>query len=114
MQTWTLRLGLSLIVVVGYWTHRLPAQEILIVPEIRYEPAHHAPAPFPFAPRPVSAPADHFGQRCLNKHGVGCKDDPYAPACSSLHYELRFMFGSCRSFFEQPCAPARPFKHTPR
>ena len=52
MKTWMLRLGMSLIVVVGFWTNRLPAQEVLLVPEVPYVPAYHPPANFPFTPRP--------------------------------------------------------------
>lgn len=117
MKTWTLRLGLSLMVVVSFWTNRLPAQpaqEILVVPEIRYEPDHHVPAYLPIAPRPRPLPADHPWHHSLNKCGVGCKDDPFYPTCGSLHYELRFMLGSCRTFFEQPCEPGRYWKHSPR
>ena len=56
MKTGTLRLGLSLMVVIGCWANRLPAQEILVVPTVEYEPEHHLPQGFPFAPRPQPAP----------------------------------------------------------
>jgi hypothetical protein len=108
MRTWMLRLGLSLMVVVGFWTNPLPAQEILVVPTIPYEPAYQPPMPFPFPPGPRPGPADHHLRRVLNSHGMGCKDDPFYTTCGSLHYELRFIFGSCRSFFSQGCDPNQP------
>jgi hypothetical protein len=114
MKTWTLRLGLSLMVVVSFWTSRSPAQELLIVPETPYAPGYQPIAPTPILPRPAPPRSPYACQRCLNSHGVGCADDPFYPTCGSLHYELRFMFGSCHSFFDQPCAPAPWFKHSHR
>ena len=107
MRTWTVRLGLSLMVVVGFWMSRLPAQEILLVPVVPYEPAHQPPTGFPFALRPQPTPADYLARRLLNSHGMGCANDPYYPTCGNLHYEFRFIFGSCRSFFDQPCVPGQ-------
>src|SRR6185369_13232099 len=97
MKTWTARLGLSLIVVVGFWTNRLPAQEVLLVPAIPYEPALQPPGDFPFSPRPRPAPSPSAVHRCMNGHGVGCQADPYYPVCGSCRYEFLFAFGSCRS-----------------
>jgi hypothetical protein len=115
MTTWTVRLGLSLIVVVGFWANRLPAQEVLVVPLVPYEPALQPPPSFPFSPRPRPAPAPSAVHRCMNKHGVGCAADPYYPTCGSCHYEWNFAFGSCRWFFDQPCIPGHGhYRHGPR
>lgn len=111
MKTWTVRLGLSLMVVVSFWADRLPAQEVLLVPAIPYEPAHHGSPTYPLTPRPLPAPADHHLRRMLNSHGMGCQDDLYSPACNSWHYHMRFAFGSCRSFFDIPCEPGQCGKH---
>ncbi len=107
MKIGMIRLGLSLMVVVGFWTNRLPAQEVFLVPETHYEPDHQPPSPG-FMPRPKPAPADHPARRAANHFGVGCTDDPYYPICGSWRYEVRFIFGSCHTFFEQPCAPFQP------
>ena len=107
MRTWTLRLGLSLMVVVGFWTSRLPAQEILVVPMVPYEPELHEPSPFPFAPRPRPEPAKHLPRRVLNHFDMCCQNDPYVIASSSWHYEALFVFGSSRWFFQQPCVPGQ-------
>ncbi len=114
MRTWMVRLGMSLIIVVGFWTNRLPAQEILVVPEIHYEPAQQPPTGSPFPPRPQPARADHLTRRVLNSHGVGCANDPYVPAFGNLRYELRFMYGSSRSFFDWPCEPGKLCEKHPR
>src|SRR5947207_11714413 len=40
-----------------------------------------------------------------NRHGYCCGDDPAIPGCGNWHEDLRFIFGSCRSFFGEPCLP---------
>jgi hypothetical protein len=107
MKTGTLRLGLSLMVVIGCWANQLPAQEILVVPTVEYEPEHHEPRGLPLPPRPQPAPANHLVCRVLNSHGMACQADPYTIAASSWHYEMRFVFGSSRWFLAQPCVPGK-------
>jgi hypothetical protein len=107
MKIGMMRLGLSLMIVVSFWTSRLPAQEVFVVPETHYEPDRHAPSPG-FVPVPKPAPADNHARRSLNHVGMGCQDDYYSPVCGSWRYEVRFIFGSCHSFFETPCAPFQP------
>src|SRR5436305_1978040 len=104
MKIGMIRFGLSLMIVVSFWTARLPAQEVLVVPETHYEPEHQPPNPG-FMPRARPAPADHVARRALNHFGVGCKDDPYYPAWSSWRYEVNFVFGSSRNFFGIACPP---------
>ena len=49
-------LGLSLMVVISFWSGPLAAQDVLVAPTVPYEPAHHPPSPAPFARRtPVAA-----------------------------------------------------------
>jgi len=113
MKTEALRLGLSLMIVIGCWADRLPAQvilpaqEILVVPTVEYEPDHHPPQGFPLAPLPQRAPANSVVCRALNSHGMACQWDPYTIAASNLHYELRFVFGSSRWFLALPCVPCK-------
>ena len=54
MKTWTLRLGLSLMVVVGFWTNPLPAQ-VIVVPTVPYEPDHRPYYEMPLVPRQLPA-----------------------------------------------------------
>lgn len=105
MKTSTVRLGLSLMIVLGFWSNGALAQEVFVVPSIPYEPARHGPPTYPFAQRAHPAPADHWLLRAANNHGVGCKTDPYIPACTDFHHTMRFAFSSCRYFFDQKCEP---------
>jgi hypothetical protein len=66
MGTWTLRLGLSLLVVVAFGVNRLPAQDavppaqqVLVVPAVSYEPARPAQDPATRKnPSPLITPVD--------------------------------------------------------
>ena len=111
MRTWTVRLGLSLMVGIGWWTTKLPAQE-------------------PTAPAPAAPPAvlpvthavpleaepghghhrDGLLHRAARAHGYGCYATHNTVGCSSLRAELTFMFGSCRAFFGEPCVPPPPHR----
>ena len=113
MKTWTLRLGLSLMIAVGFWPSQLPAQqytippvqEVLVVPTVPYEPAYHPYVPPAFMPAPQPQPANHFLQRSLNSHGLCCQaNHPYG-CCGNFHSEMRWIFGSCREFFQERCEP---------
>jgi hypothetical protein len=106
MKTWTLRLSMSLMVVAAFWANRLPAQEpVVIVPPSPYEPARH-----PYFPPAITIPErppvpSHPIHRFMHNHGINCGlVYPYA-ACSNLHYETRYVFGSCRWFFNETCPP---------
>ncbi len=101
--TW---LGLSLMVLVSFSTSRLPAQEVFVVPSVPYEPTRHPYAPPVFAVK-KTAPAENFFQRCLNKHGMNCGVDSFYPICGNWRYETQFIFGSCRSFFNESCPPGQ-------
>ncbi len=113
MRAWTTRFGLSLMVVVGMWTNRMPAQQsylesapqVLLVPSAQYEPAHQPNAGMALAQKTYPQPANHAVRRVLNNHGMGCANDPFYGACVNWRYEARFMFGSCRSFFGETCPP---------
>lgn len=108
MNTWTTRLCMSLTVVIAFWAKPVGAQDVLVVPTVPYEPAHHPAGPMPFAPRPNPALSNRYLQSCFNSHGVGCQVDPYYPLCGNLNYELNFAFGSCRWFWNEPCHPNAP------
>lgn len=107
MQRWTLRLGLSLMVVVSCWTNGLPAQEVFVVPTVPYEPAHHPDYPPPLYPRQQPDPAKHLPIRVLNHFDLACKYDSW-DATGTFHSEMRWLFGSSRSFFGDRCFPCQP------
>lgn len=112
MKTWTLRLGLSLMVAMGFWANRLPAQtitvapggeQVFVVPVVPYEPALIYPYPSPLAEKMPPELARHRLQYLMNQHGVSCKSNSPWGACGNLHYDFNFIFGSCRWFFSERC-----------
>ena len=54
-------------------------------------------APPPRSTRPL--------QRLLNSHGMGCASDFNNLGCGNFHSTFKFIFGSCRTFFGEPCVP---------
>jgi hypothetical protein len=64
---------------------------------------------------PVLAPEganNQSGRRplrdCLQKHGLACWSHHNSPGCGSLKAECKFIFGSCRDFFGEPCIQNPP------
>jgi len=105
MRQWNTRIGLSLLVVLGFWANHLPAQQVFVIPSVPYEPAHHGYSPTPLAARPIPPRSDNPLHRAANNHGLGCGIDPWYTQCGNFHYEMRFIFGSCRYFFNETCPP---------
>jgi hypothetical protein len=119
MKTWTVRLGLSLMVVVGLWTNRTPAQEyyvappvqVFVVPTIPYEPDRIPYYPPPLYPRP-QPPAKHAVIRVLNHVGMACQADNFG-AVGNFASEYRWMWGSSRNFFGEVCIPCTQRRYEP-
>jgi hypothetical protein len=116
MRTWTVRLGLSLMVVVGFWTNRLPAQvqfvvapgqQVLVFPTVPYEPDSHPPSDYPFYVRPKREKAKHLYKRVLNCVGMGCQDSADG-WCGNFWSEYRYIYGSCRDWYSDKCSPNQP------
>ena len=129
MREWTLRMGLSLIITIGVWAGPSAAQPplppgvsmpvgplpaiylpgqtgLVIVPAVPYEPAYHPPYAPGFAAKEQPAPSPYPVHRMLNQHGMGCTAN-YWGACTNLTFNTRFVFGSCRDFFGDRCAPCQ-------
>ena len=94
-------------VVVGIWASRLPAQEVFVVPAVPYEPALHPPYPAPFIGKLPPQPAKHLYKRALNHFDLGCQPNDWG-GTGNFHSEMRWIFGSSRSFFGEPCVPNQP------
>jgi hypothetical protein len=115
MKRCMVRLGLSLMLAMGWWVQRLPAQAPAApTPAAPTAPALAAPVYAP-AQAPCACAADGMtgqpGQRSrLARIGLGCYTTHNSPGCGSLHSELTFIFGSCRQFFGEPCF-ARPVQY---
>jgi hypothetical protein len=126
MKTWTVRLGLSLMVAVGLWTNRAPAQErvmppaheygvppkdcvmpplqIVVVPTVPFIPDYRPVYPPPLYPPPPPCLAKHAVVRTLNHFGMGCQADSFS-SVGSFQSEFRWAFGSSRTFFGDRCIP---------
>lgn len=94
------------------------------------EPPHPSPymmpAPYVVAPAtqgslppevmlaPEAAPVlDSLAKRrpvrdWLHNHTIGCWAHHNKYGCGSVRSDLNFIFGSCRSFFGEPCLSGRP------
>jgi hypothetical protein len=60
----------------------------------------------PDRPRPFQHVHD-----ALHRYGLGCFATIDTVGCTSLGSELTFIFGSCRAFFQEPCAPGGGLTH---
>ena len=112
MKRQTLRLGLSLMIALAFWANHLPAQEVVphpagvfVVPTVPYEPALVPASPMQFGAPAAPGLGRHPLQHHLNQHGMSCKSNYPWGCCGNFHYDFHFVFGSCRSFFEERCDP---------
>lgn len=124
MRTWTVRLGLSLMVVVGLWTNRVPAQEsvappqfygvppqpcvmpppyLVVVPTVPFVPDYH-PAYPPLHVPPSPPPSKCAVVRTLNHFGMACHADPWGTT-GNFASEFHWAFSSSRQWFGDPCVP---------
>ena len=78
----------------------VPSQTVPSAPGIIMDAPGLEPLQPPPAPRPY--------QRLLNSHGLGCASNFNQVGCGNFWSEFRFVFGSCRTFFGQPCIPNPP------
>jgi len=104
MRRLTLWVGMSLMVVMGFWADRVCAQ-VLVVPEVHYAPAYPSEGPTSLAARPIPPATDKHLHRAANCVGLGCGMDPYYSQCGNARHELLFIFGSCRYWFRETCPP---------
>ena len=101
-----------------------PAQNPVVVPPAG-PPSLYTGTPNPlFHPGPVEEPTEEpappYGlvkkclgkcKSCMNKYGLCCWSHHNALGCSNFEAEYRFIFGSCRTFYGEPCErrpPATP------
>jgi hypothetical protein len=59
-------------------------------------------------PMPIEARATRPFHQVLNNHGYCCQSDINQIGCGSFWSQFTFMFGSCRTFFNESCAPKQP------
>jgi hypothetical protein len=102
MKRCMVRLGLSLMLAVGWWVQRLPAQA----------PCSCSADPSgPVAPD-TDADPDHphrtFWKQVGNHFGICCWTTHNHPGCDSCHSTMVFFWGSGRAFFGEPCLQQPP------
>jgi hypothetical protein len=100
MKRSMVRLGLSLMLAAGWWVQRLPAQSTCSCSS----DAQGAVAPENDAEHPHRT----FWRRVGNHFGLCCWTTHNHPGCDSLHSEMVFFYGSCHSFFGEPCLVPPP------
>lgn len=97
------RLGLSFIVGLGCWFGRVEAQtpagnEIVEVREMG--PLERT--------LPTLGRSNGAVRESLNRHGYCCGQHHDWYGCGGWHAQCTFAFGSCRTFFGEPCLPKQP------
>jgi hypothetical protein len=106
MKAQSIRLTMSFIVTLGLALSRASAQAPLVPASQMIDPNPITPLPA-ILQRPITpGPAPHFP--IANKHGYLCGADNEWMGCGNWATEFRFVFGSCRQFFVEPCAPIPP------
>jgi hypothetical protein len=101
------RLWMSFIVSLGLFLGRASAQAPLVPASQALDPAPITPLPA-LMQRPMGpGPKPHFP--IANRLGYLCGGDPEWFGCGNAVTQWRFVFGSCRTFFVEPCAPTPPF-----
>jgi hypothetical protein len=98
-------LAAAIILGFGTWSGGM-AQEPLPAPTVAQPCADGAVGQSRFAERRAAVHGAVHGH--FNRHGYCCAEDPAIPGCPSLCSELTFIFGSCRTFFMEPCLPHPP------
>ncbi len=66
-----------------------------------YAPPQYPPVQTQYGPRPMRNALNFLGVCCWSHHTSHM-------SCGSLCSELRFVFGSCRAFFAEPCEHGPP------
>jgi len=106
MKTWLRRLGLSFFVTLGFTASKLPAQAPLVPPSQYFDASPSAPLSSLLA-RPPQPQLPAANPR-LNAQGYCCDSDLNWYGCGGLKAQVDFYFGSCRTFFGEPCLPNPP------
>lgn len=82
-----------------------------VPPSPIFDAPQQPPPPDEPPPRGVVKKCVAKAKHCLNTYGVCCWSHHNSLGCSNLEAEFRFIFGSCRTFYGEPCErrpPASP------
>lgn len=65
-------------------------------------------------PSPNGAGVDpHYYYQAWREPPIGCWTHHNRFSCGTFKSEMRFLFGSCRSFFGEPCLKGAPYPPVP-
>jgi len=98
-----LRFGLSFIVGLGCWFGRVEAQNPVGSEIVGSYDAPPAARIYPTVSRQDGAVRD-----ALHRQGYCCGQHHDWYGCGGWHAQCTFVFGSCRTFFGEPCLPKQP------
>jgi hypothetical protein len=110
MNIWLKRIGLSFIVTLGFAAYnKLPAQAPLVPPTQVFDATPSTPL-MTVLSRPIEpqAPGNHPR---LNSRGYCCDSDINWFGCGGVRSNWDFFFGSCRTFFGEPCVAKQEQPH---
>ena len=99
-----LRLGLSFIVGLGCWFGKVQAQEPADSKVVQTRGILSAGR----GVLQPSANPDGSMRDFFHRHGYGCGQHLDWYGCGGWHAQNTFVFGSCRTFFGEPCLPQQP------
>ena len=120
MHSHRFRVGLSFIVGLGCWFGKvqaqvpvlapLPAPNIVTAPNNDNDPPR-ATGPVSGVQAQPQAGANGRKGDWLLRHGYTCGQNLHWYGCGGWHAQNQFAFGSCRTFFGEPCLPRQPNQH---
>lgn len=111
MKLWLKPLAVGVVALMtGLASAQSPVPLTVIVPTSPPEPLLLLPSPLnnPLPPTPEPPLIDNAGtgvRGFLHRHGLGCAGHHFWFGCGNLRSELTHIFGSCRTFYGEPCLP---------
>ena len=110
MKVWLNRLTMSFIVTLCLTHGRSSAQAPLVPASQPIDPTPITPLGFLIERPPVPLPK--AAHPVANKCGYLCGGNREWFGCGNAYTQFEFVFGSCRTYFGEPCAPVPA--HFPR
>jgi hypothetical protein len=105
MRAWCKRLAMSFIVTLGFATTKLPAQAPVMPTATPADPTQSSQLAAIIGRPPLQVPSAYPR---MNARGYCCASDQNWFGCGNWHTQNLFAFGSCRSFFFEPCIAPPP------
>lgn len=107
-MTPVLRLGMSLALAWGCCGVLLAQEPPVIVEHQGMVEAAPAPRGIRLAAWPLGQRSDPSLREKINQRGYCCDSHIDWYGCGGFRAQMQFVFGSCRTFFSEPCLPKPP------